>query len=167
MKDYHVNVFFSEEDDRYIADIPIFPTARFWRNAGASSAEVLKAKLPGSKRPRPKETRFPTYLPARHLSSRQSTSLTQLSGPVDEPTLNSEGELAVATSGSHNSGTVRTVNAIRRCRGRACPISAKIIHDTRQVGEPVCGPLARAARDFIPVLQAYSSFTSGAMACLR
>ena len=31
MKDYHVNIFYSEEDDCYIADIPDLPNcSAFW-----------------------------------------------------------------------------------------------------------------------------------------
>jgi predicted RNase H-like HicB family nuclease len=45
MKDYHMNVFFSEEDDGYIADIPdLAHCAAFGETPGQALAEVLKAK---------------------------------------------------------------------------------------------------------------------------
>ena len=45
MKDYHMNVFFSEEDGGYIADIPDLPhCAAFGETAEQAWAEVLKAK---------------------------------------------------------------------------------------------------------------------------
>jgi len=45
MKDYHVNVFFSEEDDGYIADIPdLSHCAAFGETPEEALAEVLKAK---------------------------------------------------------------------------------------------------------------------------
>ena len=44
MKDYHMNVFFSEEDDGYIADIPDLPhCAAFGETPEQALAEVLKA----------------------------------------------------------------------------------------------------------------------------
>jgi len=45
MKDYHVSVFYSEEDDGYIADIPDLPhCAAFGETPEQALAEVLKAK---------------------------------------------------------------------------------------------------------------------------
>jgi predicted RNase H-like HicB family nuclease len=45
MKDYHVNVFFSEEDDGYIADIPdLSHCAAFGERPAQALGEVLKAK---------------------------------------------------------------------------------------------------------------------------
>jgi predicted RNase H-like HicB family nuclease len=45
MKDYHINIFFSEEDDGYIADIPDLPhCAAFGETQEEALAEVLKAK---------------------------------------------------------------------------------------------------------------------------
>ncbi len=45
MKDYHINIFFSEEDEGYIADIPDLPhCAAFGETQEQALAEVLKAK---------------------------------------------------------------------------------------------------------------------------
>ena len=45
MKDYHINIFFSEEDDGYIADIPDLPhCAAYGDSPEKALAEVLKAK---------------------------------------------------------------------------------------------------------------------------
>jgi len=45
MKDYHVNVFYSEEDEGYIADIPdLRHCAAFGETPEQALAEVLKAK---------------------------------------------------------------------------------------------------------------------------
>ena len=45
MKDYHMNVFFSDEDGGYIADIPDLPhCAAFGETPEQALAEVLKAK---------------------------------------------------------------------------------------------------------------------------
>jgi predicted RNase H-like HicB family nuclease len=45
MKDYHVNIFFSDEDGGYIADIPDLPhCSAFGETAERALAEVLKAK---------------------------------------------------------------------------------------------------------------------------
>jgi predicted RNase H-like HicB family nuclease len=45
MKDYHINIFFSEEDGGYIADIPdLSHCAAFADTPEGALAEVLKAK---------------------------------------------------------------------------------------------------------------------------
>jgi len=45
VKDYHINIFFSEEDDGYIADIPDLPhCAAFGKTQEEALSEVLKAK---------------------------------------------------------------------------------------------------------------------------
>ncbi len=45
MKDYHINIFFNEEDKGYIADIPDLPhCAAFGETPEQALAEVLKAK---------------------------------------------------------------------------------------------------------------------------
>jgi predicted RNase H-like HicB family nuclease len=45
MKDYHINIFYSEEDSGYIADIPDLPRcAAFGEIPKEALAEVLKAK---------------------------------------------------------------------------------------------------------------------------
>ncbi len=45
MKDYHINIFFSEEDEGYIADIPdLAHCCAFGETAEKALAEVLLAK---------------------------------------------------------------------------------------------------------------------------
>jgi predicted RNase H-like HicB family nuclease len=45
MKDYHINVFFSEEDEGYIADIPDLPhCSAFGKTPIEALDEVIKAK---------------------------------------------------------------------------------------------------------------------------
>ena len=45
MKDYHINIFFSEEDGGYIADIPdLHHCAAFGETPEQALAEVLKAR---------------------------------------------------------------------------------------------------------------------------
>ena len=45
MKDYHINVFYSEEDEGYIADIPdLKHCSSFGKTPAEALQEVLKAK---------------------------------------------------------------------------------------------------------------------------
>jgi predicted RNase H-like HicB family nuclease len=45
MKDYHINIFYSEEDEAYIADIPDFEMCSAHGDTPEEAlAEVLKAK---------------------------------------------------------------------------------------------------------------------------
>jgi len=45
MKDYHINIFYSEEDGGYIADIPdLSCCSAFGESAEVALAEVLRAK---------------------------------------------------------------------------------------------------------------------------
>jgi predicted RNase H-like HicB family nuclease len=45
MKDYHINIFFSDEDEGYIADIPDLPMcSAFGDTPAAALAEVETAK---------------------------------------------------------------------------------------------------------------------------
>ena len=45
MKDYHINVFYSEEDEGYIADIPdLKHCSAFWETPEDAVSEVLLAK---------------------------------------------------------------------------------------------------------------------------
>jgi predicted RNase H-like HicB family nuclease len=45
MTDYHINVFYSQEDGGYIADVPDLPhCTAFGRSPEQALAEVLKAK---------------------------------------------------------------------------------------------------------------------------
>ena len=45
MKDYHINIFFSQEDEGYIADVPDLPMcSAFGRTPSEALAEVETAK---------------------------------------------------------------------------------------------------------------------------
>lgn len=45
MRDYHINVFWSDDDESYVADIPdLFPCAAFGESPEAALAEVLVVK---------------------------------------------------------------------------------------------------------------------------
>jgi len=45
MKDYHINIFYSQEDQGYIADIPdLKHCSAYGQNAQEALSEVLKAK---------------------------------------------------------------------------------------------------------------------------
>lgn len=45
MKDYHINIFYSEEDEGYIADIPdLDACSAFGHTPGEALAEVQEAK---------------------------------------------------------------------------------------------------------------------------
>ena len=45
MRDYHINIFYSEEDEGYIADIPdLEACSAFGKTATEALAEVQKAK---------------------------------------------------------------------------------------------------------------------------
>jgi hypothetical protein len=49
MKDYHINIFYSDDDDGYIADIPdLRHCSTFGKTPDAALSEVLKQKNPGS-----------------------------------------------------------------------------------------------------------------------
>lgn len=71
MSDYHINVFYSEEDGGYIADIPdLSACAAFGRSPQEALAEVLRAKdawiaaAKASGKPVPP----PRYRPVPHAS---------------------------------------------------------------------------------------------------
>lgn len=67
MKDYHINIFYSDEDGGYIADIPDLKfCSAFGETPNEALAEVLKAKVAwlkaarAAKKPIPK----PSFRPA-------------------------------------------------------------------------------------------------------
>ncbi len=66
MKDYHINIFYSEEDEGYIADIPdLKHCSAFGESPDEALGEVLKAKkiwLEAAKRNR-KPIPAPRYKP--------------------------------------------------------------------------------------------------------
>lgn len=67
MKDYHINVFYSEEDEGYIADIPdLRHCSAFGLTPSEALAEVLKAKEAWLKsaKDKKKPVPVPTYRPA-------------------------------------------------------------------------------------------------------
>jgi predicted RNase H-like HicB family nuclease len=67
MKDYHINIFYSEEDRGYIADIPdLEACSAFGRTAQAALSQVQVAKaawLKAAKRAK-KNIPLPRYKPA-------------------------------------------------------------------------------------------------------
>jgi predicted RNase H-like HicB family nuclease len=73
MKDYHINIFYSNEDDGYIADIP---DLRYCSAFGATPAEALaeleKAKVAWieTARTEGKPIPKPRYRPAIYQSNR-------------------------------------------------------------------------------------------------
>ncbi len=75
MKDYHINVFYSDEDEGYIADIPDLPhCSAFGATPQEALAEVLEAKVAwieaarAEGRPVPR----PSFRPAIYQVSRRS-----------------------------------------------------------------------------------------------
>jgi len=67
VKDYHINVFFSDDDDGYIADIPdLEACSAFGASAEEALAEVELAKSAwiGTAREAGKEIPEPRYHPA-------------------------------------------------------------------------------------------------------
>ncbi|GBE26756.1 hypothetical protein BMS3Bbin03_00675 [bacterium BMS3Bbin03] len=67
MKDYHINIFFSEEDNGYIADIPDLKyCSAFGQTPNETLREVLKAKAAWieSAQKNHKEIPSPKYKPA-------------------------------------------------------------------------------------------------------
>lgn len=72
MKDYHINIFYSDEDDGYIADIPDLEfCSAFGRTQDEALAEVLKAKAAWLKSARKIGRRIPkpAYRPADHVTA--------------------------------------------------------------------------------------------------
>ncbi len=67
MKDYHINIFYSDEDEGYIADIPDLECcSAFGRTPEEALAELEKAKEAwlGAARSAGKAIPVPTYRPA-------------------------------------------------------------------------------------------------------
>ena len=72
MKDYHINIFFSEEDGGYIADIPDLDScSAFGRSPAEALAEVERAKAAwlGAARAEGKPVPPPRYRPAMHKTA--------------------------------------------------------------------------------------------------
>ena len=67
MKDYHINIFYSDADKGYIADIPDLESCSAF---GKTPAEALRqaqlARRFGWKPPVPRANRFPVLVPAHH-----------------------------------------------------------------------------------------------------
>lgn len=73
MKDYHINIFYSEEDGSYIADIPdLAYCSAFGRTPEEALAEVLVAKEAWLEAAREEGTPIPpaVYRPAIYQISR-------------------------------------------------------------------------------------------------
>lgn len=70
MKDYHINIFYSEEDNGYIADIPDLPYCSAFGNTPEEALrEVLKAKAAWIEAARKSRKRIPKprYKPILYL----------------------------------------------------------------------------------------------------
>lgn len=73
MKDYHINIFYSEEDEGYIADIPDLKyCSAFGDTPEEAFQEVLAAKNAGLRQPRLKTNLYSLSTscqtsPERHL----------------------------------------------------------------------------------------------------
>lgn len=75
MKDHHINIFFSDEDRGYIADIPDLPhCSAFGESPEQALAEVLKAKAAWIKAARAegKPVPRPSFKPAIYQVSKVS-----------------------------------------------------------------------------------------------
>jgi predicted RNase H-like HicB family nuclease len=67
MRDYHINIFYSEEDEGYIADIPdLEACSAFGENPGDALREALQAKKLWLKAAREEDKPVPSpkYRPA-------------------------------------------------------------------------------------------------------
>lgn len=72
MSDYHINVFYSEEDEGYIADIPDLKScSAFGSSAESALHEVMRAKEAWLKtaRARRKKIPEPKYRPAIYAAA--------------------------------------------------------------------------------------------------
>ena len=66
MKDYHIHIFYSDDDDGYIADIPdLRHCSAFGKTPDEALTEVLKAKKPGLTQHRQIKKRFPSRIIVR------------------------------------------------------------------------------------------------------
>ena len=65
MKDYPINVFFSEEDRAYVADIPDLEACSA---LGATPEEALREVLQAKQPPAPRGNPFPSRVIARHTT---------------------------------------------------------------------------------------------------
>jgi len=73
MADYHISIFYSEEDGGYIADIPdLEACSAFGQTPEAALAEVSRAKVawPEAARAAGKPIPTPRYRPLIHQASR-------------------------------------------------------------------------------------------------
>ncbi len=73
MSDYHINIFYSAEDDGYVADIPdLDACSAFGRTPDEALAEVEKAKAAwiAAARQAGKPVPEPRYRPAIYQASR-------------------------------------------------------------------------------------------------
>lgn len=69
MRDYHTNIFFSEEDAGYIADITDLRTAQLLaRHRNRFLAKFSRPRRLGSRPPGQRASLCPTFFSARYLS---------------------------------------------------------------------------------------------------
>ena len=78
MKDYHINIFLSEEDGGYIADIPdLAHCAAFWRDTGGGSGRSSQGQV-GLDRGHQggRQARAPAFVSASYLPGTSRPHLT-------------------------------------------------------------------------------------------
>ncbi len=76
MTDYHISVFYSEEDGGYIADIPDLKScSAFGKTPEEAVREAMLAKRRDFKQPAHDERRFPRPATARRFTRRVSSNL--------------------------------------------------------------------------------------------
>jgi predicted RNase H-like HicB family nuclease len=74
MKDYHINIFYSDEDEGYIADIPDLPhCSAFGDSPEQALVEVLQAKAAWleAARAEGKQIPSPSFRPMIYQTSRE------------------------------------------------------------------------------------------------
>jgi hypothetical protein len=63
MKDYHINIFYSDEDEGYIADIPdLIHCSAFGETPEAALSDAIKEKICGLNRRAIAESRFQSLI---------------------------------------------------------------------------------------------------------
>ena len=68
MKDYHINIFYSQEDDGYIADIPdLHYCSAFGRTPSERSRNSRKPRPPGSRRRTPRASQSRSHVIVRRF----------------------------------------------------------------------------------------------------
>jgi predicted RNase H-like HicB family nuclease len=69
MKDYHINIFYSDEDEGYIADIPDLPCCSAFGHSPEEAVEKAKGAWLESARESGRPIPPPTYRPVIYQAS--------------------------------------------------------------------------------------------------